>query len=556
MVSHKRKNNESGIGGKIKTLRLKTGITQENLATLSKVPYTTIIKVESGAIQNPSIKVISAIAKTLQVPVEQIVEGSDIVKTIQGKDCVSEVLDDVFTTLKDSGGEVFISGVDERKFVDIDIKKISSHLKRLNQAGIKERLLSREGDAFFFPGNQSVYRWVPENLFNPTPIYVYGEKVAMIVWGPPQQVIFIRNAALADAYRKQFLFIWKHAQVPPTQQISEDERGRLEQTIIKRFGGKVSYITSKDKKLFRDILGKEKTDTYGNSFYYMCQASNGLGADKLGLKFYDGEMLASIGIFNRSSLGGGWHFHIIHPTGKVELKKILALSKTMLELSGNPVFIKKVSTTKQEELLNSGFSSIENYPWHSQAMEEDDTFPEQVLDIDETLRTIEGLNKKNVRQQYRGFVSKYGKEIHEEELSESNMKDADKIIEKFFDYLDIKKLHISAPTDYDNILHHPPLGVNGKQYFSKILYLKNQPIAFFAAESISNDTAGLYANITMHQEIPYLSEYFIVHICTLLKTAGFKYLNLGGSETSGLFQFKDKFSPVKYNKMHWLVYKF
>jgi len=37
--------------------------------------------------------------------------------------------------------------------------------------------------------------------------------------------------------------------------------------------------------------------------------------------------------------------------------------------------------------------------------------------------------------------------------------------------------------------------------------------------------------------------------------AGYKYLNLGGSETAGLFQFKEKFSPIAYNKMHWAVYR-
>src|SRR3989344_5145833 len=124
-------------------------------------------------------------------------------------------------------------------------------------------------------------------------------------------------------------------------------------------------------------------------------------------------------------------------------------------------------------------------------------------------------------------------------LSKANTKDAIEIVKKFFEYLEIKELHISQPTDYDNIIHHPPLGKNGRSYFSQVLYLKNRPIAFFAAEPISKDSVGLFANITLHQEIPYLSEYLIVYVCKLLKQAGYKFLNLGGSETGGLFQFKD-----------------
>ena len=153
-------------------------------------------------------------------------------------------------------------------------------------------------------------------------------------------------------------------------------------------------------------------------------------------------------------------------------------------------------------------------------------------------------------------MAKFGKEVAAKDLSEDNAIAAQAIVGKFFDYLEIKELHISQTTDYDNIIHHPPLGKNGRAYFSQILYLGSRPIAFFAAEPISTDTVGLYANITLHQEFPYLSEHLVVHLCKLLKKAGYKYLNLGGSETGGLFQFKDKFSPSTYNKMHWVVYKF
>ena len=544
------------IGLRIKEFRAGAGLTQESLAKKAGIPYTTLIKVESGAIKNPSIKVITNITRTLGVPVESLTNHEGIVKTIEGKDSIAKILDDVYATLKGSGGEVFISGIDERKFLEADKKAILSHIERLAKAGITERLLAREGDSFFFAGSQSIYRWVPENLFNPTPIYVYGEKVAMIVWGPYQQVIIIQNPVLADAYRKQFLFIWERAKIPPTRQVSDDERKRLEQAVIKRFGGRVSSTTDKDKKIFRDFLVDEKVNTYGNSFYYLCQAANGTGEQKLGLKFFDGEMLAPIGIFNRASLGGGWHFHIVHPIGNFDIKKLVTLAKNMLEFSGNPVFVKKVSTEQRGKLLNIGFSQVETYPWHAQAIEEDDTFPEQILDIKQTITNVEGPGKRDLKDKYQRFISKYGKEVTAQDLSEANAKNAMEIVKKFFEYLEVKELHISQPTDYDNIIHHPPLGKNGRAYFSQVLYLKNRPIAFFAAEPISKDSVGLFANITLHQEIPYLSEYLIVYVCKLLKQTGYKFLNLGGSETGGLFQFKDKFSPVEYNKMHWVVYKF
>lgn len=478
-----------------------------------------------------------------------------IVQVFEGKDSIPHLLDDVYQILKNSGGEVFISGIDEKKFLEADKEEILNHLKRLAKAKISERLLARDGDSFFLPGSQSVYRWVPENLFNPTPIYVYGDKVAMIVWKPSYQVIILKNLALADAYRKQFLFIWERAKVPPTRKVTLDDRKKLGESLIKRLGGKISSITDSDTRTFRDILIKEKVKTYGNSFYYMCQAANGVGNDKIGLKFFDGELLASIGIFNRASLGGGWHYHIIHPIGKFQPEKILELAKGMLELSGNPVFVKKLSNEQKENLLDIGFLPIEKYPWHAQAMEEDDTFPEQILSVDSIIGSVEGSGKREIKTKYKRFISKFGKQIELRELNEQNSKDALMIIRKFFDYLEVKELHISAVNDYDNIISHPPLGKNGKSYFTQLIYINNKPAAFFAVEPISDDSAGLFANITLHQEYPYLSEYLIVYICQLLKKAGYEYLNLGGSETSGLFQFKEKLSPYSYNKMHWVVYK-
>ncbi|NEO28557.1 MAG: hypothetical protein F6K03_17185, partial [Kamptonema sp. SIO4C4] len=116
-------------------------------------------------------------------------------------------------------------------------------------------------------------------------------------------------------------------------------------------------------------------------------------------------------------------------------------------------------------------------------------------------------------------------------------------------------LHISRPSDYDNIIHYPPIGANGKGYFAQLVRVDGEAAGFFAMEPVSPDIAELYASITLHRKFPYLSEYLIVECCKILKQAGYRYLNLGGSETSGLFTFKEKFSPMAQNKMYWVVYK-
>lgn len=60
------------IGVRIKKLRTKAGLTQEGLARKADIPYTTLTKVESGVIKNPSVKVIAKIADALGVSIENL----------------------------------------------------------------------------------------------------------------------------------------------------------------------------------------------------------------------------------------------------------------------------------------------------------------------------------------------------------------------------------------------------------------------------------------------------------------------------------------------------
>ncbi|MCX6810892.1 MAG: helix-turn-helix transcriptional regulator [Candidatus Berkelbacteria bacterium] len=61
------------ISENIKKYRLKLGLSQEDFAKISDVKYTTLTKIESNVIKNPSILVISKIAKALNIPIEELI---------------------------------------------------------------------------------------------------------------------------------------------------------------------------------------------------------------------------------------------------------------------------------------------------------------------------------------------------------------------------------------------------------------------------------------------------------------------------------------------------
>ena len=65
----------SSLGKRIKEIRKQKGFTQEQLAIKASVAYTTLTKVENEAIKNPSFKTVVAIAKGLDVDVNELIKN-------------------------------------------------------------------------------------------------------------------------------------------------------------------------------------------------------------------------------------------------------------------------------------------------------------------------------------------------------------------------------------------------------------------------------------------------------------------------------------------------
>lgn len=62
------------LSGNIKKLRKKKGISQDKLAKLADVTHTTLVKIESGANDNPTIKTLKKIADALEISLDELVE--------------------------------------------------------------------------------------------------------------------------------------------------------------------------------------------------------------------------------------------------------------------------------------------------------------------------------------------------------------------------------------------------------------------------------------------------------------------------------------------------
>ncbi|MFA6888900.1 MAG: helix-turn-helix domain-containing protein [Candidatus Woesearchaeota archaeon] len=133
------------------------------------------------------------------------------VELIKGKNVMRTIYNDIIKTLKEENQELYAMGVDESKFLEYDKIAIQQYLEKMKKHKLKEHLLSKESATTFFEGPQSEYRLLPDHLFNPNPTHIYGNKIALIVWGNPMYGIMINSKQVADANKKYFKLLWSIA---------------------------------------------------------------------------------------------------------------------------------------------------------------------------------------------------------------------------------------------------------------------------------------------------------------------------------------------------------
>ena len=62
------------IGQKIKEQRNSMNMTQEELSRKANIPYTTLVKIETGRVLNPTVKTLDKIAKALKLSIDKLLE--------------------------------------------------------------------------------------------------------------------------------------------------------------------------------------------------------------------------------------------------------------------------------------------------------------------------------------------------------------------------------------------------------------------------------------------------------------------------------------------------
>lgn len=136
------------------------------------------------------------------------------VEVYKGVEGVKTLLKDVLREGKDH----VIFGIDEEMFKEKLGPFMDWYFKEEKKRGFTERILTRDDVKYVYEYETAIYRYLPSKSFNPTPTYVWGDNVGILIW-EPFTVIRIKNPALADSYHKHFEMLWKQAKQKPKSAI-------------------------------------------------------------------------------------------------------------------------------------------------------------------------------------------------------------------------------------------------------------------------------------------------------------------------------------------------
>ena len=184
-----------------------------DLSEISKVASATI-----GAFETETSETRANMISQLRLALESVgiefldTDGvrlrQDAIRSYEGVEIHRRLLDEIYHDMKDSGGEILIKGLTEKKWGSADSEAfLKNHLDRLMKANITERILvSDEDDVYVAPKHW--YRKIPAKYFSLHTTWVFKDKVAMVTWGDVEKLIIIKSSTLFVSETKTFNCLW------------------------------------------------------------------------------------------------------------------------------------------------------------------------------------------------------------------------------------------------------------------------------------------------------------------------------------------------------------
>lgn len=189
---------------------------QGDLSDRTDISATSIGSIENGLTQ-PRESTLAIIQKSFEdagiefLPNDGIRKRIGEVRVLTGRAGFQEFYDIIYQELLKSPSEVLVSDVDERLFEKWHgAENVKSHIERMKSvSGVSYKILLREGDKYITNTGKDVeYRWIPKDQFSSVPFYVFGDKLAIIIFDNEPTVILMDYSIVSKAYAIQFNALW------------------------------------------------------------------------------------------------------------------------------------------------------------------------------------------------------------------------------------------------------------------------------------------------------------------------------------------------------------
>lgn len=189
---------------------------QGDLSERTGISATSIGSIENGLTQ-PRDSTLQLIQKAFEdagiefLPNDGIRKKTGEVRVLSGRTGFWQFYEDIYETLSQFPGEVVVHNVDERKFEKwLGADNLKTHIERMKSIeGVTYKILLQEGDDYYLATpDYSTYRWIPTMFFSSVPFYVYGQKLAILLFDAEPTVIILDYPSVTEAYRRHFHAFW------------------------------------------------------------------------------------------------------------------------------------------------------------------------------------------------------------------------------------------------------------------------------------------------------------------------------------------------------------
>lgn len=196
------------LGWSQRDLADRTGLSQRtitNIETEKNIPNSETLATIERMIQQAGIDITNNGVRLRRKPVQMI----------QGEDISARLLDDMLKHVCEFGvRDIAMSGINQELLRGEARERIIDYGRKIRLFGARERFLVPET----MPQSVMVttvdcYRGMPWEYFSDkVQTFIYGHNVAILMLST-MDLHIIRHPQVAEAYRKKFEFMWKHAKV-------------------------------------------------------------------------------------------------------------------------------------------------------------------------------------------------------------------------------------------------------------------------------------------------------------------------------------------------------